>query len=121
MSKNKIDNREQIEKAINKLPFQLGKLASEMLDAYLADDREKYIALANQFDSENAEKAAEDAEIQRALKHAKEFAGLIIPYILQVWHAPKLPQKTDENPNLVAEKVVGNQKVGSASSKSKAK
>ena len=120
MSKNKIDNREQIEKAINKLPYQLGKLASEMLAAYLADDREKYIALANKFDGENAEKAAEDAEIQRALKHAKEFACLIIPYI-QVWLAPKLPQKTDENPNLVAEKVVGNQKVGSASSKSKAK
>ncbi|MBO7524722.1 MAG: hypothetical protein J6T79_04365 [Verrucomicrobia bacterium] len=119
MSKNKIDNKEQIEKAINKLPYSLGKLASEMLDAYLADDREKYIALANQFDSENAEKAAEDAEIQRALKHAKEFASLIIPYI-QSWLAPKLPQKTDD-PNLVAEKVVGNQKVSSASAKSKAK
>ena len=123
---NKVDNREQIEKAIGKLPYSLGKLTSEMLDAYLADDKEKYIALANQFDRENAEKAQEDAEIQRELKHAKEFASLIIPYI-QSWLAQK-PQgavsktgEEDKNPHLTAQKTVGNSKVASASAKSKAK
>jgi len=118
---NKIDNKEQIEKAIGKLPYSLGKLASEMLDAYLADDKERYIALANQFDGQNAEKAQDIAALQNEIKRSREFAGLLIPYV-QPWLAQK-PLEADktDNPNLVAQKTVGNQKVGSASSKSKCK
>lgn len=117
---NKFNNKEQIEKAINKLPYSLGCKAKQMVAAYENDKRDEYISLANQFDSENAEKSQDIAEWQRVLKHSKEFASLIIPYI-QVWLAKKPQEKTDKNPNLVAEKVVGNQKVASASSKSKAK
>lgn len=116
---NKIDNKQQLEKAIDKLPYSLGNKATEMLKAYVDDDKEKYIALASQFDKENAETAQEVRRLQYGLQCSQEFAALLIPYV-QPWLAPKLPQKTDENPNLVAEKVVGNQKVASAS-KSKCK
>lgn len=116
---NKIDNKQQLEKAIDKLPYSLGNKATEMLKAYVDDDKEKYIALASQFDKENAETAQEVRRLQYGLQCSQEFAALLIPYV-QPWLAQK-PQKTDENPNLAAEKVVGNQKVGSANSKSKAK
>ena len=105
---------------INALPEVVQELATDMIESCRAKDANKYAEAANTYDIIHNRKQF-DCQVMQS------FARLILSKAVEAGFiqqqpqpTPQKPQATETAPNLTAEKVVGNQKVGSASAKSKA-
>ena len=101
---------------INNLPCDVQELATDMIAAVKDNDAKKYTESASIFDVVFNRKQFDCSVMQ-------SFARFILPKALEAGiiqqPAPQKPQT--ENPNMVAEKVVGKTEVKSAEAKKKAK